>query len=235
MRQDYLFLIEYARLLALGAARAPDRDTMRRFAELTAAILTTEMRPASRLGRRAGDLGGRAGGRAAVARRRRDAPISRPHGGAGRQRRAGRGARLLLTSGFAHPDRSTYDSSSGRPGRARRTSPTCAGRTQHLILGGRARGTTGPGARPPARRRAPGRARGAAERVLRTTRSRRSRPPAAGVERPERRGAAGMMIRRRIAGSAQEFAAQLPGTQESAGYRKIGALAHGRALPPCMG
>ena len=43
VRQDYLFLIEYARLLALGAARAPDLATMRRFAELTTEILVTEM------------------------------------------------------------------------------------------------------------------------------------------------------------------------------------------------
>ena len=46
VRQDYLFLIEYARLLALGAARAPDLATMTRFSELTAEILTTEMGPA---------------------------------------------------------------------------------------------------------------------------------------------------------------------------------------------
>ena len=43
VRQDYLFLVEYARLLALGAARAPDLATMRRFADLTTEILTTEM------------------------------------------------------------------------------------------------------------------------------------------------------------------------------------------------
>jgi thiaminase (transcriptional activator TenA) len=43
VRQDYLFLIDYARLLALGAARAPDLPTMRRFAELTEAILGEEM------------------------------------------------------------------------------------------------------------------------------------------------------------------------------------------------
>jgi thiaminase (transcriptional activator TenA) len=43
VRQDYLFLIEYARLLALGAARAPDLATMARFSELTTQILTTEM------------------------------------------------------------------------------------------------------------------------------------------------------------------------------------------------
>ena len=43
VRQDYLFLVEYARLLALGAARAPDVATMRRFAGLAQAILTDEM------------------------------------------------------------------------------------------------------------------------------------------------------------------------------------------------
>ena len=43
VRQDYLFLIEYGRLLALATARAPDLDTMRRFAELTQETLGTEM------------------------------------------------------------------------------------------------------------------------------------------------------------------------------------------------
>jgi thiaminase/transcriptional activator TenA len=43
VRQDYLFLVEYARVLALGAARAPDLATMRRFAELARAILGEEM------------------------------------------------------------------------------------------------------------------------------------------------------------------------------------------------
>lgn len=43
VKQDYLFLIEYARLLALGVARAPDLDTMGRFADLTQAILREEM------------------------------------------------------------------------------------------------------------------------------------------------------------------------------------------------
>jgi thiaminase/transcriptional activator TenA len=43
VRQDYLFLIDYARLLALGAARAPDLETMRRFADLAQAILGSEM------------------------------------------------------------------------------------------------------------------------------------------------------------------------------------------------
>jgi thiaminase (transcriptional activator TenA) len=43
VRQDYVFLVEYARMLALGAARAPDLATMRRFADLAQAILGEEM------------------------------------------------------------------------------------------------------------------------------------------------------------------------------------------------
>jgi thiaminase/transcriptional activator TenA len=43
VRQDYVFLVEYARMLALGAARAADVGTMRRFAELAEAILGEEM------------------------------------------------------------------------------------------------------------------------------------------------------------------------------------------------
>ena len=43
VRQDYLFLIDYARLFALGAARAPDLATMTRFADLLHATLATEM------------------------------------------------------------------------------------------------------------------------------------------------------------------------------------------------
>jgi thiaminase/transcriptional activator TenA len=43
VRQDYVFLVDYARLLALGAARAPDLPTMRRFADLAQAILGEEM------------------------------------------------------------------------------------------------------------------------------------------------------------------------------------------------
>jgi thiaminase/transcriptional activator TenA len=43
MRQDYLFLIEYARLLALACARAPRLELMERFAELTRSTLITEM------------------------------------------------------------------------------------------------------------------------------------------------------------------------------------------------
>jgi thiaminase/transcriptional activator TenA len=43
LRQDYLFLIDYARLLATGAARAPDLETMQRLAELAHATLGVEM------------------------------------------------------------------------------------------------------------------------------------------------------------------------------------------------
>src|SRR5690348_3905614 len=43
VRQDYLFLIDYCRLFALAAARAPDLATMTRFAELLGATLGTEM------------------------------------------------------------------------------------------------------------------------------------------------------------------------------------------------
>ena len=41
--QDYLFLIDYARLLALGCARAPRPEEMSRFAELASAVLGREM------------------------------------------------------------------------------------------------------------------------------------------------------------------------------------------------
>jgi thiaminase/transcriptional activator TenA len=43
IRQDYVFLIEYSRLLALAAARAPDLGTMTRFAELVHETLHEEM------------------------------------------------------------------------------------------------------------------------------------------------------------------------------------------------
>lgn len=43
VRQDYVFLIEYARLLALAAARSPDLETMTRFAGLLQATLAVEM------------------------------------------------------------------------------------------------------------------------------------------------------------------------------------------------
>jgi len=43
IRQDYLFLIEYARVLALAVARGTDLAVMGRLAELLHATLTTEM------------------------------------------------------------------------------------------------------------------------------------------------------------------------------------------------
>ena len=43
VRQDYRFLIDYGRLLALGAARAPRVADMRRFAALAQSVLETEM------------------------------------------------------------------------------------------------------------------------------------------------------------------------------------------------
>jgi thiaminase (transcriptional activator TenA) len=43
LRQDYVFLIDYARLLALAAARSPDLETMVRFARLAKETLETEM------------------------------------------------------------------------------------------------------------------------------------------------------------------------------------------------
>ncbi len=43
VRQDYRFLIDYARLFALIAGRAPDLDEMTRFATLAQSTLQTEM------------------------------------------------------------------------------------------------------------------------------------------------------------------------------------------------
>jgi len=43
LRQDYLFLIDYARLFAAAALRAPDLDAMARFATLLNETLTREM------------------------------------------------------------------------------------------------------------------------------------------------------------------------------------------------
>jgi len=43
VRQDYRFLVDYGRLLALGAARAPRLEQMRRFAALAQGVLETEM------------------------------------------------------------------------------------------------------------------------------------------------------------------------------------------------
>lgn len=43
LRQDYIFLIQYARVLALAAARSPDLETMSRFATLLKETVETEM------------------------------------------------------------------------------------------------------------------------------------------------------------------------------------------------
>ncbi len=43
VRQDYRFLIDYARVLSLAASRAPDLEAMTRLAELAHATLATEM------------------------------------------------------------------------------------------------------------------------------------------------------------------------------------------------
>jgi thiaminase/transcriptional activator TenA len=43
VRQDYRFLVDYGRVLALAAARAPRVAEMRRFAALAQAVLETEM------------------------------------------------------------------------------------------------------------------------------------------------------------------------------------------------
>ena len=43
VRQDYLFLVEYARLFGLAAARAPDLGSLTRFIDLAHSTLGTEM------------------------------------------------------------------------------------------------------------------------------------------------------------------------------------------------
>jgi thiaminase/transcriptional activator TenA len=43
VKQDYLYLIDYARLFAMAVAKAPDLDTMTKFAELVHAVLNVEM------------------------------------------------------------------------------------------------------------------------------------------------------------------------------------------------
>jgi len=43
MKQDYVYLIEYSRIFALGAAKARDLDTMTAFASLLHGTLTVEM------------------------------------------------------------------------------------------------------------------------------------------------------------------------------------------------
>jgi thiaminase (transcriptional activator TenA) len=64
IRQDYLFLIDYGRTLALGAARAPALASMQRFAELARATLEDEMdlhrAYSAELGIAAADLDGEA-------------------------------------------------------------------------------------------------------------------------------------------------------------------------------
>ena len=44
VRQDYRFLIDYCRLLAIAAARSPDLDTLARFADLLQSTTRTEMK-----------------------------------------------------------------------------------------------------------------------------------------------------------------------------------------------
>jgi len=43
VRQDYVYLVEYARVFAYGAARAPDLERMGTFAELLDSTINTEM------------------------------------------------------------------------------------------------------------------------------------------------------------------------------------------------
>jgi thiaminase/transcriptional activator TenA len=43
VRQDYVYLVEYCRVLALGAAKAPTLDRMKAFADLLGSTVTTEM------------------------------------------------------------------------------------------------------------------------------------------------------------------------------------------------
>jgi thiaminase/transcriptional activator TenA len=43
VKQDYLYLIDYARLFALAVAKAPDLETMTKFADLVHAVLNVEM------------------------------------------------------------------------------------------------------------------------------------------------------------------------------------------------
>ncbi|QHS15869.1 thiaminase II [Halopenitus persicus] len=43
VRQDYVYLVEYARVFATGAARAPDLDRMATFAELLESTIADEM------------------------------------------------------------------------------------------------------------------------------------------------------------------------------------------------
>ena len=43
VRQDYVYLVEYSRVFALGAAKAPDLERMGRFADLLSETVDTEM------------------------------------------------------------------------------------------------------------------------------------------------------------------------------------------------
>jgi len=43
VRQDYIYLIEYGRVFALGAAKTPDLERMGTFAELLESTVNTEM------------------------------------------------------------------------------------------------------------------------------------------------------------------------------------------------
>ena len=43
VKQDYLYLIDYARLFAIAVAKAPDLQTMTKFAEMVHAVLDVEM------------------------------------------------------------------------------------------------------------------------------------------------------------------------------------------------
>ena len=43
IEQDYLFLIDYSRILGLAAIKAPDRHTMKAFSELLHETISTEM------------------------------------------------------------------------------------------------------------------------------------------------------------------------------------------------
>lgn len=54
VRQDYPFLLEFARCLALASAKAPDLETMRTFSSLLGSSLTLELKMLENL---AGKLG----------------------------------------------------------------------------------------------------------------------------------------------------------------------------------
>ena len=56
VKQDYLYLIDYARLFAMAVAKAPDLETMMKFAELVHAVLNIEMDLHRSYAREWGDL-----------------------------------------------------------------------------------------------------------------------------------------------------------------------------------